>query len=159
MGVLLTTVLYVSSSASDVRVRALVPLGDGRFSEADPPARLPGRAITVLDVYGSRFFAGARTLGEALPDPDGADRPAVVLRLRGRTRVGATLIDVLSDYARELAEAGGRLYLTGVSAEAGAQFRSSGKLDGGVVQVVPVDRVLGASTERAISLAREWLSR
>jgi sulfate permease, SulP family len=158
-GVLLTTVLYVSSSATDVRVRALVPLADGRFAEADPPAKLPAHAITVLDVYGSLFFAGARTLGEALPDPDGAVRAAVVLRLRGRTHVGATLIDVLSDYAREVAEGGGRLYLTGVSPEAGARFRSSGKFDaGGVVEIVPADRVLGASTDRAISLAREWLS-
>lgn len=159
-GVLLTIVLYVSSSATDVRVRALVPLEDGRFAEADPPARLPSRAVTVLDVYGSLFFAGARTLEESLPDSDGAQRPAVVLRLRGRTRIGATLIDVLSDYAEELARVGGRLYLTGVEPEAHSQFRSSGKLDRrDAVQIVAVDRVVGASTERAVSLAREWLSR
>jgi SulP family sulfate permease len=159
-GVLLTTVLYVSSSATDVRVRALVPLGDGRFAEADPPAKLPSHAITVLNVYGSLFFAGARTLEESLPDPHGAQRPAVVLRLRGRTRIGATLIDVLSDYAEDLAEVGGRLYLTGVEPAAHSQFRSSGKLDrSDAVQIVAMDRVVGASTERAVNLAREWLSR
>ncbi len=159
-GVLLTTVLYVSSSATDVRVRALVPLGDGRFAEADPPAKLPSHAITVLNVYGSLFFAGARTLEESLPDPNGAQRPAVVLRLRGRVRMGATLIDVLSDYAEDLAEADGRLYLTGVEPAAHSQIRSSGKLDrSDAVHIVAVDRVVGASTERAVSLAREWLSR
>lgn len=43
--------------------------------------------MNLLDVYGSLFFAGARTLLEKLPDPRGSHRPAVVLRLRGRTRV------------------------------------------------------------------------
>ena len=123
-GVLLTVVLYLASSASDVRVRALVPAGDGRFSEGDPPARLPSNSVTVLDVYGSLFFAGARTLREALPSPEGAMRPAVVLRLRGRTQVGATLIEVLDEYADELAEAGGRLYLSGVDERVSTQLQA-----------------------------------
>lgn len=32
-----------------------------------------------------------RTLRETLPSPQGSSRPVVVLRLRGRTRVGSTL--------------------------------------------------------------------
>jgi SulP family sulfate permease len=68
-GVVLTMVLYVSSSGSDVAVRALIPVGNGRLSEGDPPARLPSRTVTVLEVYGSLFFAGARTLLEALGAP------------------------------------------------------------------------------------------
>ena len=59
-----------------------------------------------------------------------------------------------------LAEADGRLYLTGVEPAAHSQFRSSGKLDrSDAVHIVAVDRVVWASTERAVSLAREWLSR
>jgi SulP family sulfate permease len=157
-GVLLTVVLYVSSSASDVRVRALVPLGNGRFADADPPERLASDTATVLDVYGSLFFAGARTLGDALPDPTGASRPAVILRLRGRTRFGATLIDVLDDYADALAERGGRLYLTGVSDSVAAQLRDTRKLDlGRTVHIAAADATLGGSTERALVLANEWL--
>jgi SulP family sulfate permease len=157
-GVLLTILLYLSSSASDVTVRALVPLGSGRFAESEPPARLPGNAVTILDVYGSLFFAGARTLGDALPDPNGAIRPAVILRLRGRTKVGATLIDVLADYADDLDERDGRLYLTGVSDVVAAQLRHSRKLDlGGRVHILGADRTLGASTDRALALANEWL--
>jgi SulP family sulfate permease len=90
-GVLLTILVYLSSSASDVRVRALVPAGNGRVAAQSPPPRLESDAILVLDVYGSLFFAGARTLADSLPTPDGAERPAVVLRLRGRSSVGATL--------------------------------------------------------------------
>lgn len=159
-GVLLTIVLYLSSSASDVTVRALVPLNNGRFAEAPPPSRLQSRAVLVLDVYGSLFFAGARTLADALPRADGVSRPAVVLRLRGRSKVGATLIDVLAEYAESLAEAGGRIYLAGVSDAVAAQLRSSGKLDiGGVVHIVPARDVLGESIGEALLLADDWLRR
>lgn len=158
IGVLLTVLLYVVSSASDVTVRALVATADGRFAETEPPPRLPGDAVTVLDVYGSLFFAGARTLAEALPTPRGATRPVVVLRLRGRTRVGATLIEMLDGYADDLGEVGGRLYLSGVGEELGAQLRRAGKLDlERVVHLVPAEAVVGASTARALESASAWL--
>jgi SulP family sulfate permease len=157
-GVLLTVVLYLSSSASDVRVRALVPAGGGCFSESDPPASLPSNSVTVLDVYGSLFFAGARTLLEALPNPKGATRPPVVLRLRGRTQVGATLIEVLDDYADDLAEVGGRLYLSGVDEDVSEQLRQAGKLNlEGVVHIVPARAIIGEATEQALADANAWL--
>lgn len=158
VGVLLSAVLYVASAATDVVVRALVPQGNGDFTESDPPSHLPGNAVTILDVYGSLFFAGARTLEQTLPSPAGASRPAVVLRLRGRTRVGSTLIEVLDNYADALAEAGGRLYLSGVDERLVAQLRRAGKLDlDETVQVVPAEATLGASTNRALASANAWL--
>jgi SulP family sulfate permease len=158
VGVLLSGALYVASSASDVAVRALLPQDDGNFTEGDPPSRLPSDAVTVLDVYGSLFFAGARTLEQALPDPADATRPVVVLRLRGRTRAGATLIEVLDNYADALAEAGGRLYLSGVDEKLGTQLRRAGKLDlDETVRLVPADAVVGASTTQALASAHEWL--
>jgi hypothetical protein len=93
-----------------------------------------------------------------LPSPVGVSRPVVVLRLRGRPRVGATLIDVLADYAGELAETGGRLYLAGVSDPVAAQLQRSGKLDiGGAVVLVPARPVLGESVSEALALANDWL--
>lgn len=158
VGVGLTVILYLRSSASDVTVRELIRLDNGRTAEAEPPARLPSNEATVLDVDGSLFFAGARTLADVLPSPDGATRPVVILRLRGYTNVGATLIDVLDEYADRLAEAGGRLYLSGVDDEVSEQLRRAGKLDlDEAVQVVPADEVLGASTERALANASAWL--
>ena len=160
VGVMLTMTLYVMSSASDVTVRALVPTPGGQLAERDPPRRLPGGEVTVLDVYGSLFFAGARTLADALPPPAEAARPVVVLRLRGRTRVGATLIEVLDDYADALAAVGGRLYLSGVGEELGAQLRRTGKLDlEAAVRLVPGTAVLGESTRRALADASAWLGR
>jgi SulP family sulfate permease len=82
----------------------------------------------------------------------------VVLRLRGYTNVGATLIDVLDEYADDLAAVSGRLYLSGVAADVSAQLRRAGKLDlDQVVHLVPADDVLGASTEQAWAHASAWL--
>jgi SulP family sulfate permease len=157
-GVVLAVVLYLRSSASDVTVREIIRLDDGRHAESDPPAKLASNTVTVLDVEGSLFFAGARTLQEALPNPEGATRPVVVLRLRGYTNVGATLIDVLDEYADDLAEVGGRLYLSGVAADVSKQLRRAGKLDlDGAVHVVPADKVIGASTRQAFAHASAWL--
>ena len=139
---------------------AVVLRDDGRHVEAASPARLPSDSVTVLEVYGSLFFAGARTLQEELPGVAGASRPVVVLRLRGRTRVGATLIDVLDGYADDLEEVGGRLYLSGVHPDMAAQLRRAGKLDlDETVQLVPAGEVFGASTEDAIARASAWLAK
>ena len=157
-GVALTVVLYLVAAASDVTVRMLSRRDDGRIYESAPPERLPSNAVTVLNVYGSLFFAGARTLSERLPSPNGATRPVVVLRLRGHTQVGATLIEVLDDYADELAEVGGRLYLSGVDEEASEHLQRAGKLDlEGAVRLMPAGEDLGASTRQAVADARAWL--
>lgn len=157
-GVLLSLLLYIFSSAGDVKVLALVPIGNGRFEERKPPERLPGNAVTLLDVYGSLFFAGARMLQQALPNPKEVARPVVVLRLHGRTRIGATLIEVLDDYADDLADAGGRLYLSGVDEDVAVLLRRTGKLDlDNAVHIVPARPVLGAATEEAVALAEAWL--
>jgi sulfate permease, SulP family len=158
VGVLVSGVLYLASAASDVKVQAITRLDDGHYTEASPPSHLPSHAVIVLDIYGSLFFAGARTLMEALPSPVGAKRPVVVLRLRGRTRVGATLIEVLDQYADALAEVGGRLYLSGVDKQASDQLQRAGKLDlEGVVHLVPADAVIGVSTQQAVESAKAWL--
>jgi SulP family sulfate permease len=157
VGVLLAILFFLFSSASDIRIGALEPTEAGGFVEREPPSVLPSDATPVLDVYGSLFFAGARTLAERLPHTGDAKRPAVVLRLRGRTRVGATLVDVLEDYAADLAEVGGRLYLSGVDDEIADLLRRSGMLLRHTnVEIVPVRPELGASTERALAAARRW---
>ena len=80
VGVLLSVALYIASSASDVSVRAMVLRADGSVAEEKPPSQLPSHGVTVLAVYGSLFFAGARTLEKAIPSPAGTTRPVVVLR-------------------------------------------------------------------------------
>jgi SulP family sulfate permease len=58
--------------------------------------------VTILDVYGSLLYAGARTLQAHLPDPAGTQASTVVLQLRGRTSLGAAFFKVVTDYADRL---------------------------------------------------------
>jgi SulP family sulfate permease len=84
----------------------------------------------------------------------------VVLRLRGRTRFGATLIDVLARYADKLNAARGRLYLSGIGVDERDRVVSSGQLHlAGPVRVYEATPVLMQSTREAVADARAWLVR
>jgi SulP family sulfate permease len=158
IGVALSALLFVYASASDVSIVALRSLPDGRLEEGKPADRLPSDQVTVLDVYGHLFFAGARTFERLLPKVDGSTNAVVVLRLRGRTDVGATLTEVLARYADKLREAGGRLYLSGLSKDAYEHVAHSGKLRlGEPLPAYEATSILGESTRTAYEDARAWL--
>ncbi len=158
IGVVLAALLYVNESSVDVSIVEVVERPDGRLEERSPESRLRGNSVTVLDVYGHLFYAGARTLEQQLPRPSERN-PVVVLRLRGRTTLGATLVDVLANYADELKAAGGRLYLSGVNQGALEQVARTGKLDfSGPVRLYEATAILGASTRAAIADAEGWLA-
>src|SRR4029079_14542678 len=93
IGILLSTVLYLNQASTDVSIVELVE-HDGLVEERKPEPRLQSERPTVLDIHGSIFYAGARTFARLLPAPEDAIRPLVIIRLRGRTKVGATFIDV-----------------------------------------------------------------
>ena len=93
-----------------------------------------------------------------LPPPNGAENPVVILRLRGRTNLGATLVEVLANYADKLHKANGRLYLTGISEGAYEQIVRTGKLRlTGPVRAYEATPVRGESTEEAHADAQTWL--
>jgi SulP family sulfate permease len=158
VGVVLSALLYVSQSSTDVSVVELIERPDGGVEERLPPAQLPSHRVTVLDVYGHLFFAGARTLERLLPTPRGSQSPAVVLRLRGRTRFGATFVEVLSRYVEQLREVNGRLYVSGIGAAVHRQLKRSDKLRlTGPVPSYEATAVLGESTRAARADAQAWL--
>ena len=157
-GVVLSALLYMNQSSTDVSVVELVKRPDGQIEEHKAPKQLPSNKATVLDVYGHLFYAGARTLERLLPKPQGAQNPAVILRLRGRSTVGATLIEVLSNYADKLKAVNGRLYLTGISEVAYDQLVRTGKLRlTGSVRAYEATPIRGESTQEAVADARTWL--
>ncbi|HKS72445.1 MAG TPA: SulP family inorganic anion transporter [Terriglobales bacterium] len=159
LGVVLSAILYVSQSSTDVSVVELVERPDGRIEERQPGKHLASDTATVLDVYGPLFYAGARKLEDLLPSPRGAEHAVVILRLRGRKSLGATLIDVLSKYARDLYKANGRLYLSGLSKSVHQEVVRSGKIHlSGAVQAYRANPVLGESTRRALGDARAWVA-
>src|SRR5690606_9315311 len=115
-------------------------------------------AVTVLDVYGHVFYAGARTLDDLLQRPAGARPPVVVLRLRSLSSTGATLLEGLSGYANEVPLNGGRLYINGVRPEVRAQIKRTNRLDlSGPVTLLEATATRGESTRRAVAESHAWL--
>jgi MFS superfamily sulfate permease-like transporter len=121
-----------------------------------PRHALASNHVTILDVYGSLLYAGARTLAAHLPDPGEARSPVVVLRLRRRTSLGATFVKVMADYADRLADADGRLYLSGLEPDVTEQLRRTGQL-GGHLHAFEADPVVGESTRAAYRDAEAWI--
>ncbi|NUT47365.1 MAG: SulP family inorganic anion transporter [Saccharothrix sp.] len=158
IGVALSLLLQLNQEALDLSVVQLVPQEGGGLVERPAPKTPADHSVTVLDVYGSLFYAGARTLQARLPDPTGSHSPVIVLRLRGRTSFGATFFAVAADYARRLDAVGGRLYVSGLAPDLAAAFgRSSGALLSGPVRVFESTEVVGQSTLAAHHDAEAWL--
>lgn len=155
-GIVLSLLLQLNRDALDLTVVEVVTRPDGRLEERPAPAALPSDRVTVLEVYGSLLYAGARTLQVHLPDPAGAHAPAVVIRLRGRTSLGATFLKVVGDYAARLEPLGGCVYLSGMDHAVAEHFRRSGRLDG-PVELFEATPIVGASTEAARAAAESWL--
>jgi sulfate permease, SulP family len=159
LGILLSMVLYLNQASTDVSLVELVEVAGGNLEERRPPSHLASGRAVVLEVYGSLFFAGARTFARLLPSPEGAESPVVILRIRGRTKVGATFVDVLDRYATRMNAVAGRLYLTGVDPHVQKQITRSGKLDlEGPVSLYGATSIVGGSTRRALADAQVWLS-
>ncbi|KAA9345779.1 SulP family inorganic anion transporter [Adhaeribacter soli] len=158
IGVLLSAFLYVTQSSTEITLVQLRRRKDGAIEEHQAPKELKENQVTVLNIYGDLFFAGARTLGHVLPKPAGVQNPVVILRLRGRKHLGATLVSVLSEYASQLEAANGRLYLTGISEQVNEEVEHSGKLHlNGPIRAFKAEPVLGLSTHNAVEDAEAWL--
>ncbi|MDZ5623058.1 SulP family inorganic anion transporter [Nocardioides sp. HM23] len=159
LGVVFALLMQLNREALDLRVVELVPNDSGSFTEQPAAPRLESRRAVLLDVYGSLYYAGARTLQVHLPDPEGSVSPAVVLRLRGRALLGATSYAVLSDYAARIAAVGGRFYLTGLDAEVLAQVQRNRTVENaGDVRLFQATEVIGEASLTAYRHAEEWVS-
>ncbi|HWM03381.1 MAG TPA: SulP family inorganic anion transporter [Actinophytocola sp.] len=158
VGVAISLLLQLNQEAMDLKVVELVPTDDHQFEQRSAPQTLASHQVTILDVYGSLFYAGARTLQARLPEVGDSESPAVILRLRGRTSLGATFFGVLAGYAEQLGAAGGRLYVSGLDPDMAALLAKTVP-----VSVAPPDRVFGAtpvlgeSTWAALHDARAWV--
>jgi SulP family sulfate permease len=105
-------------------------------------------------IYGSLFFAGARSIEDRLPEVGQAEQAAVALLLRGKTEISSTFMGVLQRYTRALQARGGRLMLVGVEESAYAQLAKTG-----VLQLIGEQNVfrsqpqIGAALNAAIAAA------
>jgi sulfate permease, SulP family len=159
-GVAASVVLHVYKTSLDIQLVELAVSDDGSVRERKTPAILPSDRVTVLDFYGSAFFASAPTLQSLLPEAKEATRAVVILRLRGRRELGSTFLKVLGRYAQELQSNDGKLVLTGVSDDLNEQLGRSKywELLGAQNIFLARDEV-GSSTLEAVTRANEWLER
>ena len=159
IGVGLSLLLQVNQEAVDLTVVRLVRGEDWTLVETPAPPTLPSHEVTLLDVYGTLLLAGARTLQTRLPDPTGSEQPIVVLRLRGRTTLGATAFIVLADYSERLRAAGGHLFLSGVQPDLHKQLQDTNRVDlQDAVTVIPASDTILESTQKALDDAEAWLA-
>jgi SulP family sulfate permease len=157
LGIVLGGVLYIYRSSADIRVVALRRAGD-KTVESEPPATLPDDSVTVLDIYGSLFYAGARRLGELLPSARNTHHAVVILRMRGHRELGSTFLGVVGRYAEQLRANDGKLLLAGVDPNAKARMEKTGHLAKiGEENVFTANEVLGASTDAAFDAGEAWL--
>ncbi len=158
VGAAVSVLKYAYLSSLDVRVVGVDLARGGRARETDVPPSLRDATVTVLDIYGSLFYAAVPRIREALPAVGGARSAVVVLRLRGRAPLPGALLGLIREYAAELTALGGRLYLAGVGPEVEAQLRRTGLLDElGADAVVPATDEAYRSCWAAAQRGEEWL--
>jgi len=158
IGVALSVLLHLWNASLDVQVTEMAPTPDGEYEEHPAPAELPDHRVTVLNLYGSLFFAAADTLESMLPSARRARRAVVILRLRGRTNLGSTVFNVVERYAAQLHRGGGKLVLSGVSDPLYSQLERTGLLNElGSDNVIRAVVRPGAAMRRAVAEAEAWL--
>jgi SulP family sulfate permease len=157
-GTAISVVKYIYLASLDVHIRQVVLNGGGLPRETEVPAAAASDGVTVLDIYGSLFWAAAPQIRASLPSVAEAHCPVVVLRLRGRGALHSATIAMLRDYAGECAARGGRMYLAGVGQEMQDQLRRTGLLDelGPDAIVEATDELYGACAV-AQERGRVWL--
>ena len=159
-GVGLSVVLHVLRQSNQVTIRRWVRDPEGHVIEIDPPAELPAAEVVVLQPYGSLFFAAAPVFEAALPAVTAHSRHSVVIiRLRGRSDLGTTFMDVLYRYAVSLDAVGSKLMVVSASERIREQLTVTGITDRiGPSNIYPGDERVGATLLRASQDAVDWIS-
>ena len=89
IGAALSMVLYAYESSNETSIVQLIRRGDGLIEERRPPKLLTNNQVTVLDVYGHLFYAGARTLARLLPKPDDTEKSSGDFAIAGSQKNGS----------------------------------------------------------------------
>jgi SulP family sulfate permease len=159
-GMALSIVLHVFRQSNKVVITEWVLQPGGFPIERPTPTRLPSHQLTVLQVYGSLFFAAAKSMEEMLPDVGNTTRAVVAISLRGKSEIGSTFVTVLQRYCLALQARDSRLMLVGVDPAVREQLAKTG-----ILKVIGEENVfvatpqLGEALNQAVSVANAWLDR
>jgi sulfate permease, SulP family len=160
VGVILSFVLYIYRAADKFRVIEIVPMSGGRYETRPAPEELSSNHIVILNPRGNLFFASAVEFEENLPKIRKAERPVVILRLRGIDEIGSTFERVLVRYSDNLKANQGKLVLAGISKSVYIQLQNTGVLDQiGKENVYKATSIMGDSALTAYQDAIAWLEK
>ena len=158
LGVALSIVLYVVQQSNRVVITQWVLAPRGWPVERPAPKELPSHQFTLLQIYGSLFFAAAKSLEEMLPTMDNTTRAVVALGLRGSPEVGSTFITVLQRYVAALHARDSKLMLVGIDQAVREQLAKTGVLKLiGEENVFLATTQLGEAMNQAAAAAYAWL--
>ena len=155
----ISIILYVIRQSNQVRVVEWAVDESGRMREIDPPPVIPPNSVVALQPYGSLFFAAAPVFEHALPEVAVSSRNSVViLRLRGKSDLGTTFMEIIERYALKLSQVGSKLVIVSAADRVIEQLVITGVTEVvGEENVYPSDEWLGATLERAYADARAWV--
>ncbi len=146
VGVGISMILYIIKQSNQIVIKRWLISADGDLREVEAPSDVPSNEVVVLQPYGSLFFASAPVFEEKLPNVTDETRNAVViLRLRGRSDLGSTFMDVLLRYAEALRAQESKLVL--VSA------------DENIHEQLAVARVTAVVGSQNVYTSDEWVGR
>lgn len=160
VGVGISMILFIITQSNRVTVKRWIFEDDGRRREVDPPHEVPANEVVVLEPYGSLFFAAAPVFEEALPNAEPSSNNAVViLRLRGRTDLGSTFMEVLGRYAEELAGVESKLVLISGDSNIHQQLAETHVTAAvGTGNIYTSDEYVGATLKIAYRDAEAWIA-
>ncbi len=158
VGVGISMILFIINQSNQVVIKQWI-MEDGRLRETDRPQDVPPGEIIVLQPYGSLFFASAPVFEDKLPTITPETKGSVViLRLRGRSDLGSTFMDVLEKYARALKEQGNQLMLVSADENMHEQLKVAGVADlVGADYVFMSDEWVGQTLREAYDRALTWV--
>jgi len=158
-GVGISVILVVITQSNRVSIKRRTMQEPGVFVEEDPPDVVPPNQVVILQPYGSLFFASAGVFEEALPEVTmESTNSVVILRLRGRSDLGSTFMDVLARYSENLNAVSSKLVLVSADEQLQEQFVVTGVTEAvGEDNIYPTDERVGVTVQRAADEAREWI--
>jgi len=158
-GVGISLILYIIRQSNQVTIKEWQIDDDDNVIERDPPEMLAAHDVVVLQPYGSLFFAAAPVFESALPEVAADSMGSVViLRLRGRTDMGTTFLDVLARYGESLNAVGSKLVIVSGDDQLNAQLVVTGVTDVvGSSNIYTSDERVGATVRRAYAEAKAWV--
>jgi SulP family sulfate permease len=160
VGIGISLILFVIKQSNRVTVRQWIVGDDGRLREVDAPTEVGPNEAIVLQPYGSLFFASASLFEEGFPNVEATSQNSVVIiRLRGKSDLGSTFMDVLARYASSLLEVDSRLVLVYADERVNDQLVASGVAELlGPEGMYTSDEWVGSTVKQAHEDAINWIN-